>query len=477
MLLLGADVTDTVARRFAAFAVGAEPPGDVLEVVSRQVLDTIGICFAAHALRHRPRIEDAVLSFGGGEATAIGSVATVSAAAAALFNGCLAHALEADDTHTGSVMHGSSILVPAALAAAEEVDSDGHALLRALAIGWEIAIRIGSGFPAAFFKNGFHATALGGPFAAAIATGAVRNLSEDQFVNALGIAGSQSSGLFEFMASGANSKWLHGGWPALGGLVAANLAASGMTGPDSIFEGRAGFAKAFARQDDSHLLSEACDDLGVTWRCLDVAAKLHPTCHFVQPFLECVEILLRDTRAESIASITCFVPADAAALICEPWETKLRPATVYQAKWSLPYCIAGLLVHGRIVVNTFDRETLDAQVVATAGNINYEVVESSFPQHYPGHIKAMLVDGTVRTVAVDDVLGSPSRPLSFERLVGKFREYAGPSLVGSGADEIIQSVDRLRNGISARRLGRTLRTATHASIQDQSSSTDAVSSA
>lgn len=453
------DDGSAAARRFAMFAAGAEPPCDVLEIVGAQVLDTIGICFAAHALRHRPRLEDAVSSFGAGQATAIGTAATVSAAAAALFNGCLAHALEADDTHTGSVMHGSSILVPAALAAAEEGDAGGETLLRALAIGWEVAIRIGSGFPDAFFRNGFHATALGAPFAAAVATGVVRGLSEDQFVNAVGIAGSQSSGLFEFLADGSNSKWLHGGWPALAGLVAANMAACGMTGPQSIFEGRAGFARAFARQDDSRMLAEACDDLGSTWRCRDVAAKLYPTCHFVQSFLECVEILLRDTDADRVASITCFVATAPAALICEPWETKLRPATIYQAKWSLPYCIANLLVHGRIGVDTFDRPTPDDAVLAAAGKVRHEVVESTFPRHYPGRIKATLVDGSERTIAVDDVLGSPSRPLGVERLTGKFRDYAGPTITSGGVDDIIAAVNGLRSGVSARGLGRALRTA------------------
>ncbi|MBN9076468.1 MAG: hypothetical protein BGN87_23530 [Rhizobiales bacterium 65-79] len=448
------------ARRFAAFASGVQPPGEVLDAVGCQVLDTIGICLAGHTLHHRPRIENVALSFGAGAATALGSREPVSAPAAALFNGCLAHGLEADDTHIGAVMHGSSILVPAALAAAEEQDADGQTLLWAVALGWEVAIRIGLGFPEAFFKNGFHATALGGPFAAAVVAGVVRGLTEDQFVSALGIAGSQSSGVFEFMTDGANSKWLHGGWPALGGLVAASLAQSGMTGPETIFEGRAGFARAFARQEDAATFVEACDDLGAVWHCRDVAVKLYPTCHFIQPFLECTEILLRDTPADRIASITCFVPEGAAALICEPWHVKLRPVTIYQAKWSLPYCVANLLVHGSIDVATFDRQDPDETVMAVANKVRFEVARTSFPRHLPGRIRAVLVDGVERTIAVDDVLGSPSRPLGNERLTRKFRDNTRASLIAGGADDVIAAVEGLRDGISARDLGRTLRAAT-----------------
>src|SRR5690606_28344342 len=102
-----------------------------------------------HALRHRPRIEDAIAGFGFGNATGFGLAKPISAPAAALLNGCFAHALEADDTHTGSIMHGSSFLVPAVLATAEEMDADGPTMLRALAIGWEVIIRIGCGFPGA----------------------------------------------------------------------------------------------------------------------------------------------------------------------------------------------------------------------------------------------------------------------------------------------------------------------------------------
>src|SRR5690606_18312632 len=157
-------------------------------------------------------------------------------------------------------------------------------------------IRIGLGFPGAFFNSGFHATALAGPYAAAVAASVVIGLSKDQVVSALGIAGSQSGGLFEFLTNGDNSKWLHGGWPAHAGLLAANLAACGMTGPETIFEGKAGFAKAFARNNEGAAgLAAACDDMGTVWHCRDVATKLYPTCHFIQPFLECLEVLLRDT--------------------------------------------------------------------------------------------------------------------------------------------------------------------------------------
>jgi 2-methylcitrate dehydratase PrpD len=129
----------------------------------------------------------------------------------------------------------------------EESGASGAGLLRALVLGWEMFVRLGLAAPGAFAKHGFQFTAVGGPFASALTAGLVLGLDFAPMRNALGIAGSQASGLLEFVHGGATVKALHAGWPAHAGLLAARLAAAGMTGPSRIFEGAQGFYAVYAR--------------------------------------------------------------------------------------------------------------------------------------------------------------------------------------------------------------------------------------
>lgn len=450
------------ARRLARFALECEPPAEVLEAAALHVLDLLGVALAAACLSCRPKLEDAVGFLGSGnEATAIGVAYPIGAAAAALFNGCLGHALEADDTHIGAVMHGSSVVVPAALAAAERADADGAMLLRAVVAGWEAMIRIGSAFPGDFLRHGFQGTSVAGPFGAALAAGLVRRLTEAQLTSAMGICGSQCGGLFEFLSAGATSKWLHGGWPAMSGLIAVEFAAAGMTGPDTILDGKHGIGSAFARHSDAaSALGASMEDLGNTWKIREVAVKLHPVCHFIQPFVECLERLLEDVPAAAVTRITCFVAEQAASLICEPWQQKLMPVTPYQAKWSLPYCLGAILAYGWICPETFDRSSPDPKVMRCAARIDWMPMEADFPRHYPGRVRIVLQDQSERSTEVADVLGSPGRPLSRGAIMQKFRALTQQNIAPGGCEALITAVERLPYGMTAREFGREIRSVT-----------------
>lgn len=453
---------EPAARRLAAFAASAAPPAAALDAARLQLLDTLGVALSASALRRRPRIEHAARRLGAGvEATGIGEQIPMGAAGAALLNGMLAHATEADATHVGSVMHGSAVVVPAAFAAAERANADGATLLRAIVVGWEAMIRIGLALPGALLRHGFQATSTAGPFGAALAAGVVERLNEDALAHSLGIAGSQSSGVFEFLADGSNSKWLHGGWPALAGLVAADLAAAGLTGPATILEGSRGFAAAYAREADTRAaFAAACDDLGEAWRITEVAVKLLPTCHFVQPFLECLDDLMaQGARVADIARIDAFVADGAASLICRPEPRMRHPATPYQGKWSLAYCLGLRLAHGAITPASFDGDTPDAAALAWADRFHYQTVPSDFPRCYPGRLRVTLRDGSTRETFVSDVLGGPTRKLSASTVDAKFRAYAAPALGSSGVEAVMKAVHALVRGGDARDLGTSIRAA------------------
>ena len=168
---------------------------------------------------------------GDGPATVFGRARGLTAPAAAMANGALMHSLEYDDTHIASVVHGGAVATPAALAAAEQRGAEGADLVVGYLVAWEAMIRLGLSAPGAFQANGFQISAVGGAIGAALAATAIRRLTEDQAVAALGIAGSQASGLMAFLNDGSTVKALHPGWAAHTGLTAAALAAAGMTGP------------------------------------------------------------------------------------------------------------------------------------------------------------------------------------------------------------------------------------------------------
>src|ERR1700683_4792664 len=158
-----------------------------------------------------------------GPCTAIGDARTLTAAGAALVNGTAIHGEDFDDTFEGGPVHAGAVIVPAVLAACERHHPDGRHALTGIAIGTEVLCRLSLVVPKAVHKAGFHPTAIFGAMGAAAGVGAALGLNAKQIVDALGIAGSLSSGIIEYLAEGAWTKRMHAGWAAPCGIRAALL--------------------------------------------------------------------------------------------------------------------------------------------------------------------------------------------------------------------------------------------------------------
>jgi 2-methylcitrate dehydratase PrpD len=161
----------------------------------------------------------------------------------AFLGGALIHTLEMDDLHKMSVTHPGCVVVPAALAVAAQRRMSGKEVLIAVLQGYEAMCRVGNAIGRAHYKI-WHSTATCGPFGSAMAVARLLDLSPEQHVWALGNAGTQSAGLWEFMNSGGMSKHLHAGRAAEAGILAADLARFGFTGPTQILEGKQGLFRA-----------------------------------------------------------------------------------------------------------------------------------------------------------------------------------------------------------------------------------------
>jgi 2-methylcitrate dehydratase PrpD len=413
----------------------ASIPPDVRESAKLHLLDAIGVGLAAVATgAGAPYLKAApALNGSGGPASIFGSGDGFSAATAALANGGMIHGLEYDDTHTGSIVHGSSVLAAAAFAAAESAGANGDDLLVAYIKGWETLIRIGLAAPGQFQAQGFQITSVGGTLGAALVAAELFTLGDAQSVDAVGIALSQASGVFEFLTNGSTVKSLHAGWAAHGGIVAATLAGAGLTGPATAFEGQFGLFRRFAMDDEAaDRFAAAIETLGTQWHLPQAAFKFYPCCHYIHPFIEALEIALRERPGSAIDTILCEVPPGAAALISEPWERKLKPQTGHEARYSLPIALAARLVEGAVTPATFANAP-SAAIVAKAECISARAMkDADFPRRFEARLHVRFTDGNATEVYVDDVFGGARRPPTREAVLEKFR--ANAALIGSAGD-------------------------------------------
>src|SRR5262245_40066578 len=286
-----------------------------------------------------------------------GLVATgerVPAALATLVHGSLAHALDFDDTLPASVIHPGSLVIPTALAVGEAAGASGRAVGAAIAGGYELAARLGAPAGRELHARGFQATSVVGPLVTAAVAGALYGLAPRGIAEAMGLAGSMSGGLLEFLSDGSWSKRLHPGWAAHGGVLAAQLAAAGFPGPASVLEGRHGLYAAFLGPA-AGALEGVTPGPGAEWLSRDARLKLYPCAHAIHPFLDAA-LALRARYAlapDAIAAVRCQVAAWQVPIVCEPRATKLAPATEYQARASLPFAVAAALSDGRVDLDTF----------------------------------------------------------------------------------------------------------------------------
>jgi 2-methylcitrate dehydratase PrpD len=423
----------------------------VVEQAARLLLDTAGVTLAAVPEEFAASIQTVARRLGGPpESSLWGAREQVGMAAAVLANGTLAHGLDYDDTLEEAIVHTGSCCATAALAVGEARRAAGAEVLAALVAGVEVMAAVGSACPGAFHRRGFHPTALCGAFGAAAATGRLLGLTAAQMATAFGLCGSQASGIIEYLADGSWTKRLHAGWAAHAGVVAAFLAQAGFTGPRTVFEGTHGFYRAFAGEPpDTARLATLADGLGREWAILRLMFKAYPCGSINQPYMDC---------AARIRTRPGFDPAGIRVIVCrtaegpvhrlwEPLAEKQRPTTPYGAKFSLPYCIALVLVEGQAGVDGFsETRTRDPRILEVAGKVRYVLDPTlPYPRRFTGHVRVELADGRVLEETQDAPRGGPERPLASEELEEKFRANAARALPRAQVDALcahLLAIDR-----------------------------------
>jgi 2-methylcitrate dehydratase PrpD len=449
----------TAAERFATWALELEleaVPPPVVEAAKLHMLDVVGCGLAAHGLDVATEGRSTMAELGGEpEASVIGLDTRLPAANAAFANAMLCHGLDFDDTHSDSVSHVSTVVVPAALALAEARGVSGRELLTAVIAGNEIVTRIGMARPGAFHERGFHPTAICGIFGATAAAARLGEFSAGDAASALGIAGSMASGLFAYLDDATATKPIHPAWAAHGALLAARLVAHGAEGPPGVLEGRFGVFHAFL--DTRIDLEPQLADLGERWETPRIAFKAYPACHFIHGSLGATATLCDSVDAGEIEEVVVTVPEAGVSLVLEPAASKVAPRNDYEGKFSLQYSTAAMLVHGRVGLATYTPEALaDPQVLDLARKVRYETKEyASYPAAFPGGVRILLRDGRALEADLPHQLGAPGNPMSPQQVREKFRENA--ALAGSGFDRLeeilaLEEVADVRGLLTAERV-------------------------
>lgn len=441
----------TISQRLASFAASVtygELPLEVVSSIRERILDTTGLCLGAVPLETSGMALRVARSWGGPpEATVIGAGGRLPAVGAAFVNGVLAHSLDFDDTHLPSVLHPSASLLPAVLAVAERTGASLADAIAAAAAGYEVCVRTGMAAydkslgNSVFFERGWHATSICGTLGVATAAAKLMGLGADGIAHALGIAVSMGSGIIEGNRAGGSVKRLHCGWAAHAGIVAAQCAREGVTGPPTAFEGRFAFYQAFC---GGMAAPEQIDQgLGRTWCIPGIFYKPYPANHFTHTGIDAALALRTKVSPEQVASVRIGVAGPTVRTIGEPREQKTRPQSGYHGQFSGPFTFAAAFLGGGglgVGLDDFsDENARDERYLSLAAKVEVAAdreCDAVFPYQFPAIVRLTTLQGEVFEERVMANRGGPARPLSRDELRVKFTHNARRALPKSRAGDL-----------------------------------------
>ncbi len=410
----------------------ADLPADVVALGKKSILDGLGLALSGSAtpLGDMVRRHLCDLRLGDGPATVIGSCLKVAPRFAAFANGVGIHADDYDDTQLavatdrvyGLLTHPTAPALPAALAVAEATQASGAAAMLAYHLGVEVECKIAEAINPRHYQAGFHSTATCGTFAAAAASARLLGLDSAATARALSIAGSQSAGLRENF--GTMTKPFHAGRSCESGVAAAQFASYGWTATDRILEAPRGFFSAAGGGYDPDAIA---GKLGKPWTLAEpgVSIKPHPSGSLTHPGMTEMLRLIRayDVQPRDVRRVRVGTNRNMPNALIHH-----RPLNELQAKFSMEFCIAILLLERAAGLGQFtDEVVLRPDVRAMIEKIDFVVdsgAEAAGYHKMTTVIDIELADGQMISGRADFGKGSPADPMSYDEVAEKFRQNA-----------------------------------------------------
>ena len=374
------------------------------------------------------------------EATIIPTNSRHLSLVAALVNGASSHVMEMDDLHRQSIFHPAASILPAVFAAGEKAHVSGRDLILGILTGYETGIRVALAAGKSHYEY-WHTTATCGTFGAAAGAAKVLGLETEPFVWALGSAGTQSSGLWEFLIEGAMSKQLHPGKSSMNGLLAALLAQKGFTGSSRIFEGEKGFLRATSEDYDFNILT---DGLGENFHTVRNSLKYYASCGHTHSSIEAALKAWKNIELNitAIRSITVYLYQGALDLL-----EKVEARTPYLGKFNVPFCIATALCFGHVDLDDFTDERLkNPEILRLMSIISLKdapELTRLYPVKWPSRVQIELENGIRYEGYCEYPKGDPENPLSEKELIDKFNKLCENVITKDEKERIIDSVINL----------------------------------
>jgi 2-methylcitrate dehydratase PrpD len=380
-----------------------------------------------------------------GASTIFGRSERAEASWAAFANGMAGHGLEMDDVENASSLHPGVVVMPAALALAEQLGSSAAAFYAAVVAGYEVTLRVGAALnPASAYERGFHPTAVCGALGAAAACARLLALSSEETNMALGIAGSMAAGSMAYLHDGAWTKRLHPGWACHAGITAARLAASGFVGPTDILEGRYGFLHAYSSASDPQQLERKPGDEPAIMR---VSLKPYACCRYMHGPIDCLFDIMRLHQPDPrhIARVSCGVLSGGRGLIADPIEQKRQASNIVDAQFSMPYGAAVAILTGKAGLSVFTDEWIQhpalRELMQKVDCYTSPELDNYYPAEWRASARVEMDNGALYSAQVRYALGDPHNPLSWEQLEARFHELVAPVIENERKrEEIIQKV-------------------------------------
>lgn len=418
-----------------------------IDAAKKSILDTLGVILAASGMEPAVSgVADVVREMGGkADSSVFGFGGRAPAALAAFVNGAMAHCLDFDD-RTPWGAHSGSSLIPTAFALAERRGGvSGKRMIAAVAAGQDLFIRLRCNVG---WRKDWNLSTVMGVFSAAAAGSYLLGLTREQIAHAMGIASMQSSGTMALIfGTGSDLRGMYGGFSAKGAVLGALLAEKGITGIDTLFEGKAGlFDVYFAGNYDR---AKMLENLGKAHLGAGMLYKPWPVVGISHTYIHAAIELMKEHRlaAADIEQVRVFV-GEFQQQMCQPLESRRKPGTAVDAKFSLPFSIALATTHGQIKTSDFTAAALkDPEVLAMAQKV-VPVDDSSADwktKSPEGRVQIVTRDGRTLERRGDIVPGSPEAPMTWDDLAAKFRDCASLAAVPVSAERIATAEQMARS--------------------------------
>ncbi|KAI0811311.1 2-methylcitrate dehydratase [Xylaria sp. FL0064] len=438
--------TDGITEELCRFIVEAkydQLDGNLVDQLKDYVTDCIGISAGAAAIcdSTEPFLR-AVIALGGrsGRSTVFTKGSAFTPQYAGLLNAAFAHSFDFDDTHASSILHPGCTAIPAALAQAELLNTDGKALLLGIAVGYEITCRIGRAYRYGGYTRGFHNTATAGIFGAVAAISKVKGLSLDQVKNAFGLAESKAAGSMQFLDNGSWNKRLHPGFAVHDAFVAVALAEAGVVGATRPIEGKYGALHSYSATSTTAGLT---DNLGSEWIFRETAIKPSPACRMTHSAIEVVSNVAREATGKTVERITVALSPGCYQIVGPPDANRIHPKTIVDGQFSMYYQVAIAWLHGMdIGWAMYDPSQMaSAEVAALCDKV--EVVIKDDVVDLAAQVIFKWADGTTTEASQVFPLGEVEHPFSKERVQGKFLRMVAPAYDEGTARAILATIKEI----------------------------------